>query len=91
MKKGNAAMRAKTATSKHFKRALAMTMVTTSILATQAQAALVQADVDAIALEVTTDIGVAVAAGFGILAVSLASSVGMSLLGRFISKGANGG
>ena len=91
MNKSNAVMRALPSKTTHLKRAVVMTFVSASLLAFNAQAALVQSDVDAIALEVTTDIGVAVAAGFGILAVSLASSVGMSLLGRFISKGANGG
>jgi hypothetical protein len=40
---------------------------------------------------VLADAGTAVTAGFAVMAVVLGASVGMSLLGRFISKGANGG
>ncbi len=61
-----------------------------ALLATNANAALDSAAIEAIKTEVLADVGLAVAAGFGILAVVLASSVGMSLLSRFINKGANG-
>jgi hypothetical protein len=61
-----------------------------ALVVTNANAALDSAQIDAIKTEVLADIGLAVAAGFGILAVVLASSVGMSLLSRFINKGANG-
>ncbi|MBU2871530.1 hypothetical protein [Colwellia sp. E2M01] len=53
-------------------------------------AALDSAQIDAIKAEVLADVTLAVAAGFAILAVVLASTVGMSLLSRFINKGANG-
>lgn len=56
-----------------------------------AHAALDAAQVTAIQTEVIADVNTAVTAGFAIMAVALASSVGMSLLGRFIAKGANGG
>lgn len=60
-------------------------------LSTTASAALDEAAVTAIQTEVLADVSTAVAAGFAVLAVVLASSIGFSLLGRFISKGANGG
>ena len=60
-------------------------------LASAAHAALDTTIVDGIKTEVLGDVDLAVAAGFGIMAVVLGASVGMSLLGRFISKGANGG
>ena len=60
-------------------------------LSTSASAALEEAQVTAIQTEVLADVSTAVAAGFAVLAVVLASSIGFSLLGRFISKGANGG
>ena len=56
-----------------------------------ASAALDDAQVTAIQTEVLADVSTAVSAGFAVLAVVLASSIGFSLLGRFISKGANGG
>jgi hypothetical protein len=55
-----------------------------------AHAALDSAAITAIQTEVLADVALAVAAGFAILAVVLASNVGMSLLSRFINKGANG-
>ncbi|MGO3685999.1 MAG: hypothetical protein ACTJGV_14960 [Proteus vulgaris] len=60
-------------------------------LSTTARAALDEAQVTAIQTEVLADVATAVTAGFAVLAVVLASSIGFSLLGRFISKGANGG
>ncbi len=63
---------------------------TTALLATNANAALDSTVIDSIKTEVLGDVNLAVAAGFAILAVTLASSVGMSLLSRFINKGANG-
>lgn len=62
-----------------------------AVLAGSAHAAIDAAQVTAIQTEVLADVDTAVAAGFAIMAVVLAASVGMSLLGRFISKGANGG
>ena len=64
---------------------------TGAVLSGTAQAALDEAQVTAIQTEVLADVTTAVGAGFAVLAVVLASSIGFSLLGRFISKGANGG
>lgn len=82
--KGNIMKNAKT---------VAMTLFVSAgaLLAGNAHAALDQAVVDGIQAEVIGDIGIATTAGFAILAVSLGATVGMSLIGRFISKGANGG
>ncbi|MFP3350210.1 hypothetical protein [Pseudoalteromonas sp. S1608] len=60
-------------------------------LSSTVHAALDDAAVTAIQTEVLADVSKAVGAGFAVLAVVLASSIGFSLLGRFISKGANGG
>ena len=60
-------------------------------VATTANAALDAAVVNGIKTEVLGDVGTAVTAGFGVMAVVLGASIGMSVLGRFISKGANGG
>jgi hypothetical protein len=62
----------------------------TALVSGSANAALDSTVITAIQTEVLGDVGLAVAAGFAILAVVLASSVGMSLLSRFINKGANG-
>jgi len=62
-----------------------------AMLSSTAHAALDEAQVTAIQTEVLGDVGIAVTAGFSVLAVALASSIGFSLVGRFISKGANGG
>jgi hypothetical protein len=64
---------------------------TGAALSSTAHAALDEAQVTAIQTEVLSDVTTAVGAGFSVLAVVLASSIGFSLLGRFISKGANGG
>ena len=69
----------------------------TSILAglgamsASAQAALDQTLVDGIRDAGIADAGVATTAGFAVMTVVLGASVGFSLLGRFIAKGANGG
>lgn len=74
------------------KQKLLLAIATVSAFAaTSAHAALDAAVVTGIKTEVLGDIDTAVAAGFAIMAVVLGASVGMSLLGRFISKGANGG
>ncbi len=62
----------------------------TALVASSANAALDATQITAIQTEVLADVALAVAAGFAILAVVLASNVGMSLLSRFINKGANG-
>ena len=62
----------------------------TALVASSANAALDATAITSIQTEVLADVALAVAAGFAILAVVLASSVGMSLLSRFINKGANG-
>jgi len=69
----------------------AMVLTTAATLSTSANAALDSAQVTAIQTEVLGDVSLAVGAGFAVLAVVLASSIGFSLLGRFISKGASGG
>ncbi len=70
------------------------TVVTTSVAAVgmvsgAANAALVQADVDAIVAGVTSDAAIAIAAGFGILAVVLGGRVGFGLVKSFIAAGAS--
>lgn len=70
---------------------LSAVLVGVSFIATSAHAALDAAVVTAVKDGVVADAGTAVTAGFAVMAVVLGASVGMSLLGRFISKGANGG
>ena len=70
---------------------LASVVTTAAAIASSAHAALDSAIVTQVQTEVLGDVSTAVGAGFAIMAVVLASAVGMSLLGRFISKGANGG
>ncbi|MBE0349288.1 hypothetical protein [Pseudoalteromonas lipolytica] len=77
---------------KKLKAAVIATFVTAgAALSSSAHAALDATQVTAIQTEVLGDVSTAVGAGFAVLAVSLASSIGFSLVGRFISKGANGG
>ncbi|TGV17256.1 hypothetical protein E5N72_18700 [Pseudoalteromonas sp. MEBiC 03607] len=77
---------------KKLQAAVIATFVTVgATLSSSAHAALDEATVTAIQTEVLGDVSTAVQAGFAVLAVVLASSIGFSLLGRFISKGANGG
>lgn len=66
-------------------------IVAAATLATSANAALDATVVNGIKTEVLGDVTTATTAGFAILAASLGAGIGMSLLGRFISKGANGG
>lgn len=66
-------------------------LATAAMISSSAHAALDQGTVDGIVTEVTADAGIAITAGFSVLGVVLAASIGFSLLGRFISKGANGG
>lgn len=54
-----------------------------------ASAALDQATVDAIVAGVTSDAGIAIAAGFTILAVVLGGRVGFGLVKSFIASGAS--
>lgn len=54
-----------------------------------ANAALEQADIDAIVTGITSDAGIAIAAGFSILAVVLGGRVGFGLVKSFISSGAS--
>lgn len=58
-------------------------------LSTSANAALAQADVDAIVSVVTSDAAIAIAAGFSIMAVVLGGRVGMGLVKGFIASGAS--
>lgn len=75
----------------HLKRGAVVTTIVGSAFAANANAALDSALIDALKTEVLADIGLAVAAGFGIMTVVVASSIGMAVLGRFVSKGASGG
>lgn len=68
---------------------LSSVVVLGSTLATSANAALVQADVDSIVNGVTADAGIAIAAGFSILAVVLGGRVGFGLVKSFVSSGAS--
>ncbi|KFE30637.1 hypothetical protein [Vibrio mimicus] len=58
-------------------------------LSTSANAALEQADVDAIVAVVTSDAAIAIGAGFAIMAVVLGGRVGMGLVKTFIASGAS--
>lgn len=70
---------------------VASVLTTATVVASSAHAALDSAKVTEIQTEVLGDVSVAVGAGFAVLAVVLASSIGFSLLGTFIKKGASGG
>ncbi len=70
---------------------LSTVLVMGATLSASAHAALDSALVDTVKSGVIADAGTATSAGFAVMAVVLGASVGMSLLGRFISKGANGG
>ncbi len=59
-------------------------------LATSANAAIVQADADAVVAEVLADLAIAVAAGFAIFGTATAAKAGFGMLSRFIGKGARG-
>ncbi len=64
-------------------------VVLAGTVATTVHAALDQVAVDAIATEVVADAGIAAGAGFTVQATVLATSIGIGLIGRFVSKGAN--
>lgn len=70
---------------------IAAVLSTGAIVSSSAHAALDSAKVTEIQTEVLSDVTLAVGAGFAVLAVVLASSIGFSLLGSFIKKGASGG
>lgn len=70
---------------------LSTVVVMAATISTAAHAALDAAVVSSVKDTVIADAGTATTAGFAVMAVVLGASVGMSLLGRFISKGANGG
>jgi hypothetical protein len=70
---------------------LSTVVVMAATFASTAHAALDAALVTTVKDGVIADAGIATTAGFAVMAVVLGASVGMSLLGRFISKGANGG
>lgn len=53
-----------------------------------ASAAITEADVSAIQTETIAAIGIAAAAGLAIMAVSLGWDVGMSLIKKFVKRGA---
>lgn len=60
-------------------------------ISSAANAALDEAVVNAVKSTIIADAGTAVQAGFAVMAVVLGASVGMTLLGKFINKGASGG
>ncbi|HHG3119215.1 TPA: hypothetical protein ACPVXA_003437 [Vibrio parahaemolyticus] len=60
-----------------------------AMVSSSAHAALDQATVDAIVSGVTADAGIAIAAGFSILAVVLGGRVGFGLVKSFIAAGAS--
>lgn len=68
---------------------LSSVVVLGGTLATSANAALVQADVDSIVSGVTADAAIAIAAGFSILAVVLGGRVGFGLVKSFVASGAS--
>lgn len=70
---------------------LSTLLVAVATVSSAAHAALDAAVVSGVKDTVIADAGTATTAGFAVMAVVLGASVGMSLLGRFISKGANGG
>lgn len=72
-------------------RALKTSILTVAILgASSANAAIVQADADAVVAEVLGDLTIAVAAGFAIFGTATAAKAGFGMLSRFIGKGARG-
>lgn len=73
------------------KKLLSTVLVMAATLSASAHAALDATLVSTVKDGVIADAGTATTAGFAVMAVVLGASVGMSLLGRFISKGANGG
>ncbi len=73
-----------------------MKLSTALIIALGTVGSVVHAEIDATAVtaiksSILADVATAAAAGFSVMAVVLATSIGMSLLGRFVSKGASGG
>ena len=60
------------------------------MMACNANAAIVQADADAVVAEVLADLAIAVAAGFAIFGTATAAKAGFGMLSRFIGKGARG-
>ncbi len=70
---------------------LSTLLVAVATVSSAAHAALDATLVSGVKDGVIADAGTATTAGFAVMAVVLGASVGMSLLGRFISKGANGG
>ncbi|HFG1961879.1 TPA: hypothetical protein ACGF38_002443 [Vibrio cholerae] len=64
-------------------------VISASTLASTAHAALDQATVDSIVSGVTSDAGIAIAAGFSILAIVLGGRVGFGLVKSFIASGAS--
>lgn len=63
--------------------------VAAATVSSSASAALDQTTVDSIVAGVTSDAGIAIAAGFSILAVVLGARVGFGLVKNFISAGAS--
>ncbi len=66
-------------------------LIALSTVAAGSQAAIDAAVVTSVKDAILADVATASTAGFAVMAVVLATSIGMSLLGRFVSKGASGG
>jgi hypothetical protein len=66
-------------------------VIALSTVAAGSQAAIDAAVVTSVKDAILADVATASTAGFAVMAVVLATSIGMSLLGRFVSKGASGG
>lgn len=66
-------------------------IIALSTVAAGSQAAIDAAVVTTVKDSILADVATASTAGFSVMAVVLATSIGMSLLGRFVSKGASGG
>lgn len=66
-------------------------IIALSTFAAGSQAVIDAAVVTSVKDAILADVATASTAGFAVMAVVLATSIGMSLLGRFVSKGASGG
>jgi len=71
------------------KKLLLTALAAGSVVTTSAHAAIDQTTVDGIVTGISADAGIAIAAGFAILAVVLGARVGFSLVKTFISAGSS--
>ena len=70
------------------KKALAWAIVTGTGTMSMNAMALTQADADGMVTAILAAAGIAIAAGYSIMAVVKAAKIGIALLGSFLSKGA---